>query len=783
MAKKQQIERINEIVTDEKVFRDKVLKILFMKMGYKGVTILHGANEHGKDIVFFEVDEKTGREINHAVVAKVGRLGGGTKNDKDNIINTRNQVKLAFDTSYDCTTRKRAIKPNQVWVITSGTISTQAQKQIVDLFGDNRQLYDRWVLFKKDSDLIEMLEKWWPTFFTDEDPFIVEYCDRLEKLCSDMTELRTLGYTRQMKSVPAVFTEPTLVEENKDLQRHPKKFSRKIQTKKYDIEALSSSKDNYWLIGSPGSGKSTIIKKLVLRLIEDVNSGRSNQVPVIVYFKELVEKNKLQDIRKYIFEKLQSSNQYEYEIDFDLWLKEGRISVFFDGLDEIPKKSLRDEAIQALKQFQDENANVRVIGACRDWDTDLFEERLNHFTFLRILPFNFRQIKRFVENWFLRKHKLQENMLEALKNTFMSGALPKTPMVLTLIAILFEERTYKEIPANLTELYTMFTELYLGKWDASRNIETMFEYNIKDNVLMHIAYEMHSKLLEKMPEPLFIDFIKEYIDQRKVTIDPPEILTEIEQRSRLIYKNDKGDYSFRHLSFQEYFVAKKLVQLGESKANLIQRALDPWWENVVFFYTGSKLDAPELLDNIIKNAEEITPYDAFHKRIVVGRLLQAAYLTEHTAKVDALFYIIDGFTHNFRESFDEMMKSAGKKRSEFFTVMLMKMILGHNLSSMTLYNAFKDVFKKYQGKTDYENKLKAYLIAYILASLEETSVLEEIASEPTDLDPILLGNLNMDLKWFSNEYGSEFDKKIVSKIKKKVKKNVAAIRKDLYLNG
>ena len=286
MAKKQQIERLNEIVTDEKVFLEKVLKMLFMKMGYKVVTVLHGANEHGKDIVFYEVDEKTDREINHAVVAKVGRLGGGTKKDKNNITNTHNQVKLAFDTSYDCTSRKRAVKPNQLWVITSGTISAQAQKQIVDMFGDNNQLYKRWVLFKKDSDLIELLERWWPTFFTDEDPFIVEYCTRLEKSCSDMTELRTLGYTKQMKSIPGIFTEPTLVEESRDLQRRTKKFSRKLQTRKYDLESLSSSKDNFWLIGTPGSGKSTIIKKLVLKSIEDINSGRGNQVPIIVYFKE-----------------------------------------------------------------------------------------------------------------------------------------------------------------------------------------------------------------------------------------------------------------------------------------------------------------------------------------------------------------------------------------------------------------------------------------------------------------------------------------------------------------
>ena len=311
----------------------------------------------------------------------------------------------------------------------------------------------------------------------------------------------------------------------------------------------------------------------------------------------------------------------------------------------------------------------------------------------------------------------------------------------------------------------------------------MFEYNIKNNVLMHIAYEMHTKNLEKMSESMLIDFIKGYFHQRRVDLNPQGLLSEIEQRSRLLCKNDKGDFIFRHPSFQEFFVAKRLLRLSESKADLIQRALDPWWENVIFFYTGSKQDAPELINDIIKNGQEKTPYEAFHKRIIIGKLLQAAYLTEHNLKVEALYYAIDGFTENFRQAFDEMMNRNKKKRSEFFTVVLMKMVLGNNLSSMTLFNAFKDVYKKYEDMSDYESELKAYLIAHILASLDETYYIELLASEPKDISPILLGNIDLDLKWFSDEYGTRFDRKVVTKIKKKVKKNVEAIKADLYLDN
>jgi len=67
MISKNKLSILREIESEKK-FRDQVLEILFKKMGYKGVEIIHGSQEHGKDIVFYEIDKRTNSEINYAVV-------------------------------------------------------------------------------------------------------------------------------------------------------------------------------------------------------------------------------------------------------------------------------------------------------------------------------------------------------------------------------------------------------------------------------------------------------------------------------------------------------------------------------------------------------------------------------------------------------------------------------------------------------------------------------------------------------------------------------------------
>ncbi len=83
-----------------------------------------------------------------------------------------------------------------------------------------------------------------------------------------------------------------------------------------------------------------------------------------------------------------------------------------------------------------------------------------------ILPLDFRQIDELLEKWFPTSVIHKQKLLNVLRKTALRSAIPKTPLAITLLAIIFEDSDkIEEIPANITELYNKFTELFLGKWD------------------------------------------------------------------------------------------------------------------------------------------------------------------------------------------------------------------------------------------------------------------------------------------------------------------------------
>ena len=73
MAESTKLKRLAEL--SEKALRDTVLAPLLARMGYKGVTVYHGPQERGKDIVCYREDELGEREY-QAVVAKAVDLSG-----------------------------------------------------------------------------------------------------------------------------------------------------------------------------------------------------------------------------------------------------------------------------------------------------------------------------------------------------------------------------------------------------------------------------------------------------------------------------------------------------------------------------------------------------------------------------------------------------------------------------------------------------------------------------------------------------------------------------------
>src|SRR5690606_21577071 len=90
--------------------------------------------------------------------------------------------------------------------------------------------------------------------------------------------------------------------------------------------------------------------------------------------------------------------------------------------------------------------------------------------------------------------------------------LPKTPLTLSLISIIFDEREL-EIPATISDLYSMFVDLLIGKNQIKESHE-LIEIGIKNRVLASLAKELHTNYKQSYDYQKTLDFIKKYSEER-----------------------------------------------------------------------------------------------------------------------------------------------------------------------------------------------------------------------------------------------------------------------------
>lgn len=782
MSKKAKHQIIRDI-SSEKDLRE-MLKILLTKMGYQGVRITHSTQEDGKDLVFYSTDPKTGNKTYFAVVAKLGDIRAGSSGNTNLVVNIRTQLALAFGTPFPDPESQKDIYVNQIWVVNNGKCTPDACRQIVKFSQDKSDMYSRNTSFVDEGILIKYLDSFWQEFYSEQEPFIFDYSKILVDRFSKLNELKALGYSKEVKKVLDIFIEPTLIE-RKEENLNLAKGKSKIKYVSHTTEKLLDISNNVWINGQAGSGKSTIIRNMLLKILNRVQRDLdASLIPVYINFKDILINGGLATIREAMEKSFFEANEFGYEYDINKWLENGKIILFIDAFDEIPTKELREKAIEQINDFSRRYNNTKIIATSRPIEIEAITEKLPHFTAFELLPMNFKQIMAFLDRWFPSSTTaIKENMLEALRKTAFAGKLPKTPMVLTLLAILFEESYVKELPANLTELYDMFTELFVGKWDEYRNITSPFDYTIKENILMGLAEKMHKDGQDKISEEALFDFIDNYSNERSLKIVSKDVTDEIIDRSNLLFKDNRHYYGFKHQSFQEYFTSKKMRNLTEVP-KIEELVLDPWWENVIFFYVGQKKDAPELLEKILKYDDPDNPLEIIHKYLNMGQLLQAAYLTTDRNKIEIISGSINKYCECLEKIIPQIAEKVKHKFSRPFLYLIFKYIFKKNYFSTTLMNALEKVYINYkdeliQPTATIPEKIRAYILAYTLACLGKEEILEEIATSSGKIDPLIAFMMDIDFSELGQEYDIKIPEKIIKKIKKRIISGGEVIRGDI----
>ncbi|PZV13823.1 MAG: hypothetical protein DCF20_14220 [Pseudanabaena sp.] len=358
------------------------------------------------------------------------------------------------------------------------------------------------------------------------------------------------------------------------------------------------------VLGKPGAGKTTFMKYLAMSCLGDRFHGEL--VPIFVTLKAYAEERGQPSLENYILTEFQKR-----EVAADVvkrLLKEGRALILLDGLDEVKLEDDR-RVKQDIDRFSRDWLKNRFAITCR---IAAREYQFEKFTEVEVADFDNGQIETFVNNWFRERDESKaERMLERLEGNEPVKELAKSPLLLTLLCLVFGERN--DFPPKRSELYKEGLEVLMKKWDAKRNIEREIIYKhlspqnkedmlgqIAFNTFVNSEYFFRQEDLQRQIKDYICNLPEASADPDALRLDSEVVLKAIEHHHGLLVERARNIYSFSHLTFQEYFAAREIERERHFEI-LIENIANPRWKEVLFLTLETLRNASYLLLEI-KNA-------------------------------------------------------------------------------------------------------------------------------------------------------------------------------------
>ncbi|WP_229456267.1 NACHT domain-containing NTPase [Nostoc sp. CHAB 5715] len=391
-----------------------------------------------------------------------------------------------------------------------------------------------------------------------------------------------------------------------------------------------------FILGKPGAGKTTFLKWLALQC----NTGKlhRNCVPIFVTLKEFAEADGKHTLTQFITQHWTECGIENAQTTLEQILRAGRSLILLDGLDEVQErdgKRILNVIQQASRQF---DANQFVM-TCR---IAAKEYTFEQFTEVEVADFDKQQIADFAHKWFQHKDPTKATEFpKALESQPGLQELATNPLLLTLLCLVYGERA--GFPANRSELYKEGLDVLLKKWDGKRNItrdEVYKELTLqrKEDLLSQVAFTAFERgeyfFKQKFVEAEIQDYIRNLpnsnTDPEVLRLDSEAVLKSIEAQHGLLVERARGIYSFSHLTFQEYFMARQIEKSGGDFSNLLSHLSENRWREVFLIMVGMLKNADQLLqamknqiDGILANDKKLQEFLSWVEQ--KSRSVEASY--------------------------------------------------------------------------------------------------------------------------------------------------------------
>lgn len=316
------------------------------------------------------------------------------------------------------------------------------------------------------------------------------------------------------------------------------------------------------LIGKPGSGKTTALRRLVWEGVSAWAHGavddQDSPIPVFVELRGRDGKS-AKAVLEWIQDALEMHDQDISLAEIKQLLKQDQLLLLFDGVNEASADN-----VSALDAFRERYPKTPMIFTARELGAG---QSLGIEKKLEIVPLTVSQMRDFIQRRLPGQAETAETLLKQMGDRLRE--LGETPMLLNMFCEVYKPE--RPILQNRGELFRQFAKLYDEKHKRRCQYEGIVYpdfYDFRDEVLQQLAFEMMQG--HKKPEGLLLQIkrtdaeklIERVFHQRGVADAPTKVKKWLDGLVRfhlLQVASHPDQIEFHHQLFQEYYAAEALL--------------------------------------------------------------------------------------------------------------------------------------------------------------------------------------------------------------------------------
>ena len=365
------------------------------------------------------------------------------------------------------------------------------------------------------------------------------------------------------------------------------------------------------ILGEPGAGKTTLLRHLLIRTCKgEINAGK---VPVFIRLANLDPQ--AGGLRQYLESVYPEYSQVIYERTV-----EGGTVYFFDGLDEVDKSKheiIRDEINRITANHN------QVFITCRSaaFPKGLFSSVYRTF---ECVGFNAAQQRRFLLRWFAGQEDVVWRFQNQLETNVGARGLSQNPLLLSLMAIVFENDPEFNLPIHRAQLYGRVIDVLLERRERIQGGASI-PRRIKLDMLAKLSLKFMLSGHDSIDEDDLLDWIEDYQAASSRSqireVLPESIMERLVEHDGLLARETTSSLKFLHRTFQEYLAARYLARADNWKSVVSKRIGNPKWEEVVRLLGGilSKDSAEELVQLLWPLGSSVTQGMAVERLCLAAR--------------------------------------------------------------------------------------------------------------------------------------------------------------------